>query len=142
MKKLLAIVLVLAIAAGVVGYWRGWFSVTRDGNLAVQFDSGKFQQDKDEFGQKVGEKARAVKDDIARLWSKSETLSGDEKDRVQKELAELRQRQERLEAQIQELKGAGEGRFESLKQDLASSLDDVQRRIAELSKKLDAAPKK
>ena len=41
MKKLLFVVLVLAVAVGAVGYWRGWFSVT---TVDVHVDPAKFKQ--------------------------------------------------------------------------------------------------
>ena len=46
MKKFLVVVLVLVVAVGALGYWRGWFSVTREGKVDVQGDPAKFKQDK------------------------------------------------------------------------------------------------
>ena len=142
MKKFLIVVLVLAVALGAVGYWRGWFGVTRDGKVEVQSDPAKFKQDKAAFSKSVGEKARAMKDQVAGLWTKSEGLTGDDKARAQKELGELKEKHERLEQQIKELDEAGEDRFESIKQDLTKSLAEVEQKIEELTKKLGAAKDK
>jgi TolA-binding protein len=137
MKKFLVFVLVLAVAVGAVGYWRGWFSVTKDGKVDVQSDSAKFKKDKDAFSKSAGEKAKALKDQVANLWNKSEGLTGDEKAQAQKELGELKTKHDRLEQQIKELEDSGQDRFESIKQDLSKNLDEVEKKIEELTKKLE-----
>lgn len=119
MKRLLFVVLVLAVAVGAVGYWRGWFNVTKDGKVDVQVDSAKFKQDKEAFSKTVGEKAKAMKDQVAILWKKSEGLTGDDKVHAQKDLAELNKKHDRLEQQIKELDDAGQDRFGSIRQDLS-----------------------
>jgi chromosome segregation ATPase len=139
MKKLLIVVLVLVLvvgAVGVLGYSRGWFSVTRDGNVDVQVDRTKFTQDRAAFSKTVGEKAKALKDRVANLWNQSEGLTGDEKVQAQKELGELKTKHDRLEEQIKDLDEAGQDRFESIKQDLSKSLEEVEKKIEELTKKL------
>ena len=107
MKKLLVVVLVLVVGVGVLGYWRGWFSLTKEGKVDVQADTAKFKQDKEAFSKTVGEKAKAMKDKVARLWKQSEGLTGDDKAHAEKELAELEKKQERLEKQLKELDEAG-----------------------------------
>ena len=86
MKKLLVVVLVLVVAVGALGYWRGWFSLTKEGKVDVQADTAKFKQDKEAFSKTVGEKAKAMKDKVASLWKKSEGLTGDDKAHAEKEL--------------------------------------------------------
>ena len=49
MKKLLIVVLILVVAVGALGYWRGWFSVAKEGKVSVQVDPEKFKQDKAAF---------------------------------------------------------------------------------------------
>jgi hypothetical protein len=137
MKKFLVLVLVLVVALGVVGYWRGWFSMTREGKVDVQVDPAKFKQDKEAFSKTVGEKATAMKEQVASLWTKSEALTGDEKAHAQKELAELKKKHDRLEQQLKELEDAGQARFESLKQDLSKSLEEVEKQTQEWMKKLE-----
>jgi chromosome segregation ATPase len=137
MKKLLVVVLVLVVAVGALGYWRGWFSLTEEGKVDVQVDPAKFKQDKEAFSKTVGEKAKATKDQIASLWKKSEGLTGDEKAHAQKELGELEKKHDRLEQQIKELDDAGQGRFESIRQDLSETLEEVEKKIEELTKKLE-----
>jgi chromosome segregation ATPase len=137
MKKLLVVVLVLVVAVGALGYWRGWFSFTKEGKVSVQFDSAKFNQDKEAFSKTVGEKARATKAQIASLWKKSEGLTGDEKAHAEKELGDLEKKHDRLEQQIKELDNAGQGRFESIRQDLSKTLDEVEKKIEEVTTKLE-----
>lgn len=136
MKKILIVVLVLLVGVASLGYWRGWFSVTKEGNTDVRVDLAKFKQDKDAFGKSVGEKTRVLKDRIAGLWTKAEGLTGDEKAYAKKELAELEKKHERLEKQLKELEGADADRFESLKQDLSRALEEVDKKIEELTQKL------
>jgi chromosome segregation ATPase len=138
MKQLLVVVLVLAVAVGAVGYWRGWFSVTKEGKV----DPTKFQQDKEAFSKTVSEKAKALKVQVTSLWKKSEGLTGEDKAQAEKELAELEKKHERIERQIKDLEGAGQDRFESIKQDLEKSLEDVEKKIEELRKKLEKKPEK
>jgi chromosome segregation ATPase len=120
MKKLLFFVLVLIVAIGALGYWRGWFSVTDDGKVGVHVDPAKFK-----------------KDQVAGLWQKTAELTGDEKAHAENELADLEKKHERLENQLKELTDAGEDRFETIKQDISKALADVDQKIAELTKRLE-----
>ena len=142
MKKFLVVLLVLVVAVAALGYWRGWFSVTKEGKGDVQVDQAKFKQDKAAFSKSVGEKAKAMKEKVASLWATSEGLSGDDKARAQKELGELKAKHDRLEQQIKELDEAGADRFESVKQDLSKNLEEVEKKIEELTKKLEKAKDK
>jgi hypothetical protein len=135
MKNLLIVVLVLLVAAGALGYWQGWFSVNKEGKVDV--DPAKFKEDKAAFSKTVGEKSRALKDQVASLWKKTEGLTGDDKAHAQKELAELEKKHERLEKQLKELDDAGQDRFESIKKDLSKTLEEVDKKIEDLTKKLD-----
>jgi chromosome segregation ATPase len=137
MKKFLIFVLVLVVAVGALGYWRGWFTVTKDGKVDVQVDQAKLKQDKETFSKTASEKTKSLKVQVAGLWKKSEGLTGDDKARAQKELDELTKKHDRLEQQIRELDDAGPDRFESIKQDLAKNLDEVEKKIEELTKKME-----
>jgi chromosome segregation ATPase len=137
MKRLFVVVLVLVVVVGGLGYWRGWFSVTKEGKVDVQVDQGKFKQDKDAFSKTVGEKAKALKDKVASLGKKAEGLTGDDKTVAEKELAELVKKHERLEKQLKELEDAGQDKFESIKKDLSNSIEEVEKKIEELTKKLE-----
>jgi cell division protein FtsB len=137
MRRILVVVLLLVVAVGALGYWRGWFSVTREGQVDVQVDQAKFKQDKVAFSKTVGEKAKAIKDQVASLWNKTEGLTGDDKAHAQKELGELRKKHDRLEQQIKELEDASQDGFESIKQDLSTTLEEVEKKIEELTKKLE-----
>jgi TolA-binding protein len=137
MRKLLSVVLVLIVAVGALGYWRGWFGLTKENKVEVQVDPAKFKQDKEAFSKTVGQKAKATKDQIARLWKKAEGLSADEGARAQEQLRELEKKHDRLTEQIKELDDAGQGRFESIRQDLSKTLEEVEKKIEELTKKLE-----
>src|SRR6266849_3324602 len=110
MRKLVVFVLVLVVAVGALGYWRGWFRVTNEGKVGGRVDAAKFKQDKEAFSKKVGEQAKAMKDQVANLWKKSEGLTGDDKAHAQKELDELKKKHDRLEQQIRELEDIGQDR--------------------------------
>lgn len=138
MKRFLVVVVVLVVAVGALGYWRGWFSVTKAGKVDVQVDSAKFKQDKEAFSKTAGEKAQAAKGQIADLWKNAEGLTGDEKSLAQKQLGELEKKHERLEQQNKELDDAGPGRFETIRQDLAKTLAEVEQEISELTKRPDS----
>jgi chromosome segregation ATPase len=111
--------------------------VTKEGKVSVQVDPKKFKQDKAAFSKTVGEKAKAMKDNVAGLWKRSEGLTGDDKAHAQKELGELEKKHDRLEKQIKELEEAGEDKFENIKQDLAKALEEVEKKTEELTKKLE-----
>ncbi len=136
MKKLLVVVLALVVGVAALGYWRGWFSVPSAGSPDVQVDPSKFKRDRDAFSNTVGEKTKALKGRIAGLWTKTEGLAGDEKAQAKKELAELEKKHERLEKQLKELESAEGDKFESIKQDLSKSLEDVEKKIEELTQRL------
>jgi len=132
MRNILVVVLVLAMAAGAVGYWRGWFTVAKDGKVDVETNPTKFKKDKEAFSKSVSEKAKSLKHRVESLWEKSDKLSEADK----KELADLKVKHERLEQQIKALDDAGEDKFDSIKQDLSKNLEDVEKRIEELAKKV------
>ncbi|MEX1027665.1 MAG: hypothetical protein WD049_06625 [Candidatus Paceibacterota bacterium] len=106
MRRLLLFVVVLAVAVGALGYWRGWFSLTKEGTVDIQVDADKFKLDKDAISKSFGEKVQATKDKIASLRKKSEGLTSDEKALTQQELNELEAKHDRLEQQIKELDDA------------------------------------
>ena len=137
MKKFLVFVFVLIVAIGALGYWRGWYSLTKEGKVDVEMDVAKFKQDREAFSKTAGEKTKALKDQVANLWKKTEGLTGDEKAHTQKELAELEKKHERLEKQLKELADTGQDRFESIRQDISKALEEVDQKIAELTKKLE-----
>lgn len=137
MKKLLVLIMVVAVGVGALGYWREWFSVGDEGKVGVQIDSAKFNEDKVAFSKTVGEKAKALKEQVAGLWKKTEGLTGDDKSHAEKELTDLEKKHERLENQLKDLTAAGQAQFESIKQDLSKTLEEVDKKIADLTKKLE-----
>jgi chromosome segregation ATPase len=130
------------VAVGALGYWRGWFSVNKEGDRGVQVDKEKFKKDKAAFSKTVGDKAKAMKEKLAKLWKHSEGLTGDDKAKAEKELGELKTKHDRLEKQIKELDDSGEDKFEDVKKDLSKNLEEVEKKIEELTKKLQKATDK
>jgi TolA-binding protein len=137
MRNLLIVVLFLAVAAGVVGYWRGWYSFAKESKVGVESHPTKFTKDREAFSKSVSDKAKSLKQQVESLWAKSDKLSDADK----KELADLKIKHDRLEQQIKELDDAGEDKFDGIKQDLSTNLKDVETRIEELSKKVEKQPK-
>jgi archaellum component FlaC len=136
MKKLLVVVLLLLVGIAALGYWRGWFSATKEGTVEVQTDPTKFKQDKEAFSKTVGENTTALKGKIAGLWKNAEGLKGDDKAQAEKELTELEKKHERLKTQLKELEDAAPEKFDSIKQDLSKNLKEVEQKIEELTQKL------
>ena len=138
MGKLLIFVLVLAVGVAALGYWQGWFKVKKeDGKVNVQTDPKKFKQDQKAFSKTVTEKAKDMKEKIAGLFKKSKGLKGDEKAKTEKEITELEKKRERLEKQIKELDEAGEDKFDDIKRDMSHSLEEVEKKIAALTERLE-----
>ncbi len=137
MKKLLIAVVVLVLLAGGIGLWRGWFTVTQEGKLNIHADPVKFKQDRDALGKSIGEKAKAMKVRIADLVKKSEGLKGEDKVRVEQELAQLQKKHDLLEQQIKEIAASGQDTFGMLERELTENHDAVEKLIEELTKKLE-----
>jgi chromosome segregation ATPase len=137
MRYLLIVVVVLAVAVGGVGYCRGWFGFTTDGKVDVHVDRAKFKQDRVAFAKTVGEQAKSMKVKVAGLWKKAEGLTGDDRKAAEKELGELNAKHARLEQQLTDLEEAGDDRFETIKQDLSNTLEEVDREIEGLRNKLE-----
>jgi hypothetical protein len=142
MKNFVILLLVVAVAAGGLGYYRGWFSVTNDGKVGVQVDAAKFKQDKEAFTKSVSTKTKAMKEQVTHLWTKSEGLTGDEKAHAQKELSELKLQHDRIESRLRELDEVGESNFDTTRQDLNRTLDEVETKITDWTKKLEKAKTK
>jgi len=137
MKKLLIFLLVVLVAVGGVGYWRGWFSF---GEGKVKADPEKFKKDKDA----LGEKARKAKEKIASMFKKKETMPPDEKARRETELKELdalQKEHEQLEAKLKAAEEAGEDKFSSEMEALTKSLEDIDKKMDELKSKLEKKDK-
>jgi hypothetical protein len=140
MKKLLIVVVVLLAAAAGLAYWQGWFTVTKeDGKLQVKMNPEKFKKDREAFGNKVRAETKAVEERIASLRKKTEGLSADQKAEAEKKLHELEQEHKGLEKQIRDLDAAGEDQFSGIREGLSKSLAEVDRKIDDLTKKLDKA---
>ena len=137
MKKLLIAVVVLVLIVGGIGLWRGWFTVTQEGELNVHADPAKFKQDRDALGKSIGEKAKALKGKIADLVKKSEGLQGEEKVRVEQDLAQLQKKHDLLEQQIKDIAASGQDTFGILERELTEKHDAVEKLIDEVTKKLE-----
>jgi chromosome segregation ATPase len=135
MKKLLIVLLVLVVALGGVGYWRGWFSV---GDGHVKGNPEQFNRDKEA----VAGKAKVMKDKIAGLFKKTKDLSPEEKAKVEKEIAELQQKHDDLEKQLKAVEEASEDNFAGAKETLTKSLEEIDKKMEELTKKLEKKKEK
>lgn len=135
MKRLVIFLLVVLVAVGALGYWRGWFTMGDDGRH-VQVDAEKFKKDKEAFTRTVSEKAKAMKGMVANLWKKSKTLTDADKTGAEKELKALEEKHDRIEQQLKDLERTGEQNFQSLKDDLNKAMEDIEKRTGELMKKL------
>jgi hypothetical protein len=129
MGRILALVLILLIAVGVVGFWRGWFEFQTNkavGKVHADFsvNKEKFQQDKEILKKKIAEKSKALKDKLASMRGKATDLSGEAKANADREIEELAKKQENLDAKLNDVDEATEEKLESLKQGLTNSLED------------------
>ena len=61
MRRLVILALVLVVAVGALGYWRGWFNVTDVGKVEVKVDSVKLKQDKKPSARRSARKPRRRK---------------------------------------------------------------------------------
>jgi hypothetical protein len=138
MKTLLVVVVVLVVAAVGLGYWQGWFTVTKeDGKLKLKMDPEKFKADKVAFTKKVGEQTKAAKENLAHLKEKIKSHTGADKDALAKEIDELQMKHDKLEKQINAVEDVSEEKFAGHTDDLKKELDEVDKKIAELQKKLE-----
>jgi chromosome segregation ATPase len=140
MRNLIIFILLVAVAIGGVGYWRGWFTVDKEGgggHEKVNVNQAKFDQDKKAFSKTVSEDAGKLKSKIENLFEKAKGLTGDEKVKMQKELDDLMTKHDRLQQQIKKLDDVGEDKFKDIEADLKKDLADVEKKIDELSKKLE-----
>lgn len=135
MKRLLIFIVVVLVAVGALGYYRGWFTVDKEAHQ-VHVDADKFKKDRDEFTKAVSERAKKMKDAVAGLWSKSKGLTDADKTGAEKELKALEEKHDRIEQQLKELERTGEQNFQGLQEDLNKALTDIETRIGDLTKKL------
>lgn len=129
MKKLLIPVIVLILIVGGIGLWRGWFT--------VQTDPAKFKQDREALSKTFSEKAKAMKTRISTLMKKSESLQGEEKKLIEKELAELQKKHDLIEQQIKEIADSGMDTFGTLERELTQNHDEVEKLIEQITQKLE-----
>jgi chromosome segregation ATPase len=125
MKKLLVFLLVLAVAVGGVGYWRGWYTFGK-GHPSVNRE--KFKQDRDTFKQAAGKKLHSLKDLLTRKKSEAKNLTGEAKAKKEKESADLEEQYKQLSAKINSLDEVTEDKLDSVEKDLNKDLDDLASR--------------
>lgn len=81
MRKLIGNVVIVVLIVVGIGYFRGWFTVTRQEepgqtNVEVKIDKEKVKDDADE----VARKARELRDDVGNAIHDQETSSDDSPD--------------------------------------------------------------
>ena len=67
MKKLLILLLVLAVAVIAVGFWRGWFDISQNEtptqtDINVTVDKQKIERDADQAAEKAREVGREIEE--------------------------------------------------------------------------------
>src|SRR6516162_8557888 len=99
MNKLLVLVILLLVALGVLAYTQGWFNIRKDekGHVQVKFDKEKFKKDKEAAKKYLAEKKHAAEKKIADLRNKSKGAKGDEKTKLDSEIADLNKSVEEME---------------------------------------------
>lgn len=133
MKKLLIVLVLLAIVGGGVGYQRGWFEFKKtdghDGNsnLDVTVHKEKFQADKAAFLKSAAAKLTVLQERLHAMRSTSKDLTGDAKAKADKEIRELEQKHGTLDAKLKDVDKATKEEFEGVKGDLSRSLDEFSR---------------
>ena len=105
MKNLLVAVVVIAVAVGALGFYRGWFefgSNKQDDKVQanLNIDVNKFKQDKEAFKKTLSDKSRTMKDKLVSLKDKAKGLSGDAKAKAEKEIEMLTKRHETIETKL------------------------------------------
>jgi len=127
MKNFLVTVVVIVIAVGALGFWRGWFDFgsNKHGDKVqanLNIDLNKFKQDKDAFKKTLGDKSKTLKDKLLSLKDKAKGLSGDAKAKAEKEIDTLSKKHETIESKLKEVDDSTEEKFRALKDSLADEL--------------------
>ncbi len=146
MTKLLFILVLLVIGVAVLGFFRGWFTASRESDnqggteIKLKIDRGKFQKDLETFQTKFATQKIEAKDmeayqneaeallkkfaeQIAELKAKA---SGDMNAKLAKEVEELIQKKEAARRQLAEIKSATVEKWGEIKSRLDAALRDLQ----------------
>ena len=120
MKKLLVVLVVLVIAAGAVGYWRGWFTVEtkkEDGKTQVglTINKDKFKEDRAALKKRVAERSKSIKEKIA-------SLRAGKKDG--KEVEDLVKKEKELDAKMKEIEEAADDKIGDLEKGVSKLFED------------------
>jgi hypothetical protein len=86
---------------------------------------GAGKQDKEKLKKAAGERSQALKARLAGLRNKSKGLSGQEKAQADREIEDLAKKQEALDARLKDIDEATADKFDGLKKDLTSALEDT-----------------
>lgn len=133
MQKLIIVVLVLAVAVLGLGYYQGWFE---DKKGDVTINKEKFTRDREDFKKWAGTVFQTGKQKLSKLAEKAKSHTGEDKEKLTKEVEDLQKKHDELEKQIKAIEGAGEEKFGDLKGELTKKLEDVDKQIDDLEKKL------
>ena len=118
MNKLIFLVVFLLVAFGVLAYTQGWINFGKDdkGHVQVTFDKAKFKKDKE-----------AAADKIAELRNKSKSTKGEDKSKLDAEIASLQKSLDELETRDQELDEKDQRKLEALQKKLSEMLDKAKK---------------
>ena len=105
MKVLIFLVVFLLVAFGVLAYTQGWINFGKDdkGHVKVTFDKEKFKKDKE-----------TAADKIAELRNKSKSTKGEDKTKLDAEIAALQKELDELGKNDAELDEKDERKLEAL----------------------------
>ena len=136
MKNFLAAVVLLALAVGAVGTWRGWFEFSgRNENgkpqASVTVNMATFEQDRDALSKKLAEQAELLKTKTAGLREKAKNLSGDAKKKVEEQIERFTKNHESLEGKAKEIESATKDKFEAIKDSGHKALEDANKTLRE-----------
>ncbi|MEZ6140619.1 MAG: hypothetical protein R3B84_08615 [Zavarzinella sp.] len=132
MKMLVVLVLVAGIGVVFYGYSQDWFTakVKNDGNqttITGGIDKEKFQKDTDAYLETVQEKLADLQANLDSLKSKAKDAKGDTKEALDKEIAALSERKEKLGDKLSEMKDATAEKWEELKSGFELAFSDLKK---------------
>jgi uncharacterized protein YPO0396 len=151
MRAFIVIVLLVAVAIGVTGFVRGWFSfsTSSDGETAGitgTIDRGKVKQDRDaafalfqssrdKYQQQADTDLKAMDRGMADLKAKAKNGREVTKDSMNETIGVLDKKTEAARAELQQLKSATTENWEALKTHFSASMTELKGEYEQASKR-------
>jgi exopolysaccharide biosynthesis protein len=132
MIKLLAVVVILAVAVVGLGFYRGWFSAeSKTGStgteVAVNVDHEKFKNDKEQYQKKAEARLKELDAQLEKLTAKSSDATGDTKTQLEKDIETLKGKKEIARKKLGEIQEASAEKWEDFKLGMESTFDDLKK---------------